>query len=446
MKRIAILIAVLLFGFSLEAAPSYAATSKEKSASSAKKSKAASKSTSKKKPVLKSMAERKKAAASLRKKKPAAASSGSSSPVYADRYASIVVDARTGTVVSETNGDSIRYPASLTKMMTVYMAFDAVKQGKLSFAKKVPVSTHAAAQPALDLGLAAGEYVSVGDLISAIVVRSANDAAVALAEAVGGDEDTCAQLMTRKARALGMSRTTFRNASGLPDEGQITTARDMARLAIALRRDFPDYYHYFAKRSMSWKGRTINSHNRVTLNYPGADGLKTGYIRASGFNLVTSAQRGRTQLVGVVLGGRSAHLRDEHMVALLDRGFTAIESNTVQTASLQTSSPASATSATRFTPPTPVSGKAQPPIATGKWAVQVGAFTNEKDAMMAAAHAVQVASSHLQHSKIEITRDGPTQNAIHRARLTQLSELQARSACSALIRQRESCFVLNLDS
>lgn len=441
---------VLLFGAAFVCGPVYAQTKEKSAASTAKTQKKQASSTKKatsakkqaaQKKQLKPMAERKKAAAALRKKTPAAQAA---SPVYADRYASIVVDARTGAVISEVSGDRIRYPASLTKMMTVYLAFDAVKQGRLTFSQKVPVSHHAAAQPALDLGLIAGEYVSVGDLISAIVVRSANDAAVALAEAVGGSEEAFARQMTRKARALGMSQTTFTNASGLPDMQQVTTARDMARLGIALRRDFPDYYHYFGKRSMAWKGRTINSHNRVTLNYPGADGLKTGFIRASGFNLVTSARRGKTVLVGVVMGGRSAHSRDEHMVSLLDRAFAAIESNTApMTASVAMSQPVAATpqaqpASVAFTPPARPSG--------GKWAIQVGAYTNPKDAMIAATHATQLVPVHLQHSKIEITPDGPAHNAIHRARLTQLSEVQARSACTALIQKRESCFVLNLDS
>ncbi|GEK49265.1 peptidase S11 [Bisbaumannia pacifica] len=237
------------------------------------------------------------------------------------RYAAIVVDATSGEVLHAANAEAPRYPASLTKMMTLYLLFEALDEGRLSLDQPLPVSRQAAAMPASKLWLAAGDSIPVRDAIPALIIRSANDVAVVVAEALGGSEAAFAQMMTAKARELGMLDTRFRNASGLPDDLQVTTARDMANLAVRLMADFPHYYDNFGRTRFSFRGNQHNGHNRLLSNYDGADGLKTGFIRASGFNVATSARRGDRRLLAVVMGGFTAHSRDAHMTTLLDNGF-----------------------------------------------------------------------------------------------------------------------------
>ncbi len=237
------------------------------------------------------------------------------------RYASIVVEQATGKVVEQVNADALRYPASLTKLMTLYMTFEALRDHRISLTQTVPVSAHAASMEPTKLGLVPGSRLTVGDAILGIVTKSANDAACALGELLGGDEARFSQMMTLRARGLGMTQTTFRNASGLPDRQQTTTARDLALLAHHLISDFPDDYHYFSEPVFYFHGQAIPNHDRMLVNYEGADGLKTGYTVASGHNLVTSAQRGGVRLIGVVLGAQSNPERDAHMASLLDSGF-----------------------------------------------------------------------------------------------------------------------------
>ncbi len=238
------------------------------------------------------------------------------------RYASIIVDNGSGKVMEAANADALRYPASLTKLMTLYMAFEAIRDKKLTLGQDVPVSGHAASMEPSKLGLVPGTYFTVSDAILAIVTKSANDAACALGELIGGgDEDRFAQMMTLRARGLGMTNTTFRNASGLPDAEQTTTARDLALLAHHLITEFPDQYHYFSEPVFYFHGRAIPNHDRMLQAYDGADGLKTGYTLLAGHNLVTSAMRGGIRLIGVVMGARSNPERDAHMANLLDDGF-----------------------------------------------------------------------------------------------------------------------------
>jgi D-alanyl-D-alanine carboxypeptidase len=237
------------------------------------------------------------------------------------RYSSIVVENGSGRVMEAANADSLRYPASLTKLMTLYMAFEALKEHRVWLGQRVPVSAWASSMEPSKLGLVPGTYFTVSDAILAIVTKSANDAACALGELLGGDEQRFAQMMTMRARALGMTQTTFRNASGLPDPAQTTTARDLALLAHHLIQDFPEDYHYFSEPMFYFHGRQIPNHDRMLVAYEGADGLKTGYTLASGHNLVTSAVRGQVRLIGVVLGARSNPERDAQMASLLDDGF-----------------------------------------------------------------------------------------------------------------------------
>ncbi|KKO04498.1 hypothetical protein LCGC14_0083240 [marine sediment metagenome] len=237
------------------------------------------------------------------------------------KYAGFVIDANNGQVLYSENADAPRYPASLTKMMTLYMTFDALKNGRASLGSQMPVSAYAAGRPPSKLGLKSGSTLTVEEGIYALVTKSANDAAVVLAEFLAGSESSFAEQMTAKARRIGMRATTFRNANGLPDNAQRTTARDMATLGIALREHFPEYYKYFSTRSYSFRGRRLGNHNRVLGRFQGTDGIKTGYINASGFNLVSSVARDGKSLVAVVMGGRSGRSRDDHMVELLNRYF-----------------------------------------------------------------------------------------------------------------------------
>ena len=235
----------------------------------------------------------------------------------APKYAGIVVDASTGKVLYAEDADGLRYPASLTKMMTLYLTFEALEAGRIGLDTKVPVSGNAAAEPPSKLGVRAGGSVTVDQAIRALVTRSANDIATALGEFLGGSEDRFAQIMTRKARALGMTRTTYRNAHGLPNTAQMTTARDQARLGMALRQHFPQYYGYFGIRSFNFGKQVIGNHNRLVGNVKGVDGIKTGYTRAAGSNLATSAQLDGRSIVAIVLGGRSSAARDATMRKLV---------------------------------------------------------------------------------------------------------------------------------
>ncbi|WP_198371204.1 D-alanyl-D-alanine carboxypeptidase family protein, partial [Roseomonas rosulenta] len=246
---------------------------------------------------------------------PAAAQIGS------DRYAAIVLESRTGRVLIAANADDQRYPASLTKMMTLYMLFEALRDGRVQLTTPIRMSEEAASRPPSKLGLPVGATLSVEQAILALVTKSANDVAAAVGEHLAGSEERFGQMMTLRARAIGMTRTTFRNASGLPDPDNVTTARDMATLGQRLINDFPNRYHYFSTVHFNWGRAMIRNHNRMLGDYEGADGIKTGFIRDSGFNIVTSALRDGVRLVGVTMGGSSWVERDRHMGALLDQGF-----------------------------------------------------------------------------------------------------------------------------
>src|SRR6202166_1654793 len=236
---------------------------------------------------------------------------------YSPQFSSIIVDGNSGATLSSSNPDGSRHPASLTKIMTLYLLFERLDAGKMKLDTEMEVSEHASEQAPTKLGLRPGQTIRVEDAIKGLVTRSANDAAVVIAEAIAGDEDDFAKLMTRKAHALGMSKTTYRNASGLPDDEQVTTARDQSTLGRAVQDRFPRYYRYFSTAAFNYHGQSIRNHNHLLGSVEGVDGIKTGYTRASGFNLVTSMRRGNRHLVGVVLGGRSGGSRDAIMRNLL---------------------------------------------------------------------------------------------------------------------------------
>lgn len=235
------------------------------------------------------------------------------------KYAAIVVDGNSGSVLYEVDSNAQRYPASLTKMMTLYLLFEAMQQGRVTTATEIPVSDYAARRPPTKIGFRPGETIDVDSAIRALVTKSANDVAVAVGEYLGGSEEQFAAMMTAKARSLGMRNTTFRNASGLPDVDQRTTARDMALLGMSLRKRFPAQFVYFSAQNFTFRGRTIRGHNDLLARVAGVDGIKTGYVRASGFNIVTSVSRDGRKLIVVVMGGDTARQRSAHVEELIER-------------------------------------------------------------------------------------------------------------------------------
>jgi D-alanyl-D-alanine carboxypeptidase len=367
------------------------------------------------------------------------------------RYSSMVIDARSGAVLEAVNADELRHPASLTKLMTLYMLFEALRDRRLTLNQVVPVSSHAASQAPSKLGLTPRTRITVEEAILGLVTKSANDAASALGELLGGDEDRFGQMMTLRARALGMNRTIFRNASGLPDPEQVTTARDLAILARHLITDFPGYYGYFSTPNFVFHGRTIYNHDRMLQTYPGADGMKTGYTDASGHNLITSAERGGVRLVGVVLGAASNPERDYHMTALLDQSFeqldvpggrrgTLVAGN--RTPSLIATAraapiPTSTRQASRAATVLPAATRA-PVSASARWGIQVGTFSTEKAARQAARAAQNVADAGDAHVERTKLRGKPA----WRAQLTGLTAREAQSACGGRAKKKSACFVV----
>lgn len=240
-------------------------------------------------------------------------------PGPSTKYAALVLDASNGTMLYQSDANSARFPASLTKMMTLFLLFEAMNQGRVTKATEIPVSSFAARQPPSKIGFKPGQTIDVDSAILALTVKSGNDVAVAVAEYLGGSEEQFAAQMTARARQLGMGSTVFRNASGLPDAGQTTTARDMALLGMALKQRFPQHFHYFSNKDFVFRGRTIRGHNDMIGRVEGVDGIKTGYTRASGYNVVTSVSRGSRRLIVVVMGADSARARNAHVEELIDR-------------------------------------------------------------------------------------------------------------------------------
>jgi serine-type D-Ala-D-Ala carboxypeptidase (penicillin-binding protein 5/6) len=240
-------------------------------------------------------------------------------------HATFLVDADTGKVLESENPQELNFPASLTKMMTLYMTFEALQDGRFKWDKRLTISENANGKEPFKFAIGAGNTISVREAVTGMIVLSTNDAATAVAETLGGSEEGFGVMMTEKARQLGMTRTVFRNPAGLPDPAQVTTAQDMAILGLALMRDFPEEFKLFSQKTMVFRGMKLRGHNGVLNSYPGATGLKTGFTNASGYNLVTSVDRDGHRLVGVVLGGKSGHARDEEMKAMLDRHLPAVK-------------------------------------------------------------------------------------------------------------------------
>jgi D-alanyl-D-alanine carboxypeptidase len=249
-------------------------------------------------------------------------------PAQAEKYASIVVDMESDTVLHARHADAERYPASLTKVMTLYMLFEELEAGRMSLDEKLTVSREAASRPPSNLRLRSGDTITVHDAIDALVTKSANDVAAVIAERIGGTETRFAALMTVKARVLGMRDTKFYNASGLPHASQVTTARDMARLAEAMIENHRDRYAIFTTRRFTWEGRTYKNHNRLLGDVAGVDGIKTGYTRASGFNLMASAVRDDKRIIAIMLGGRTSRTRNDHVTELIEAAYNSFEGGT----------------------------------------------------------------------------------------------------------------------
>ncbi|PWC40903.1 hypothetical protein TSO352_00140 [Azospirillum sp. TSO35-2] len=362
-----------------------------------------------------------------------------SAPVAAE----ILMDAGSGAVLQARNADQPTFPASLTKMMTLMLTFEALDRGALRLDQPLAVSRRAASMPPSRLWLSAGGSITVEQAILALVTRSANDAAVVLAEALGGSEAAFAARMTARARALGMRHTAFRNASGLPDGRQRTTARDMAILSRALITRHARHYAYFHRRSFDWQGETVYGHNHLMARYPGMDGIKTGYIAASGFNLAASAVRDGRRLIAVVMGGHSADARDDRVADLLDIGFrrtTRPEPQPEPEEMVVTSG--SATTAARSTALSVPKAGARPAAAApgdgGRWSVQVGAFKDREAAQRSVRATARRLGALAAGASPEVVRAG----GLYKARLTGLPAATADAACAALTSAGHGCFTV----
>ncbi|HYH39007.1 MAG TPA: D-alanyl-D-alanine carboxypeptidase [Azospirillum sp.] len=401
-------------------------------------------------------------------------------PALAARYEAIVIDARTGEVLHEHDADALTPPASLTKMMTLYLTFDALDEGRLTLDQALPVSEYASSQSPTKLGLRPGSTIRVEQAILGLVTKSANDAAVVLAEALGGSESRFAEIMTRKARELGMKRTVFRNPNGLPNPEQVSTARDFAVLSQALLKDHPKYYPYFSRRNFLYGGRSLHNHNRLMSRYEGMDGIKTGYTNASGFNLAASAVRDGHRLIAVVMGGKSAVSRDNRMAVLLDEAFAKLRRGkggdpdapvvaqaapapqVAQAASDRDDEdePRPAPRALKKAVPTPKKVNPKPqsiaqlaavvaptapaaPVRGGDgWTVQVGAFGTKAAGQKALTQVSQKLPRLLSAAKPSVVEVSSRKGKMYRARLSGLDEKAARTACTELLKTGQRCVAL----
>ena len=405
------------------------------------------------------------------------------------RYAAIVIEVETGAILHAEEAEATRRPASLTKLMTLYMIFEALDTGRLKLNQRIPVSAAAAHQSPTRLGLDEGDLVTVRDVILGLITKSANDAAVVAAEALAGSEDRFGRLMTQQARRIGMNRTTFTNASGLPDAEQVTTAHDMAMLARALIKRFPHYYGYFSTTDFNYGGFTHANHNRWMAWYQGADGLKTGFIRASGYNLAASAVRNDHRLIGVVMGGTSASARDQQMARIMDASFVRVQSlprvryastptlpsslSIISSANAATpnpaapvatsladafgSSPTGARPTVRFLPEgegatnagaTAATTFRRAPAAAAAgpgWGIQIGAFSVRESAERAAEQALKLAPTPLKDGTASVAPQVSRQKTIYRARFVGLSQREAAEACKTLKRKKLGCLMLSPD-
>lgn len=411
------------------------------------------------------------AAVSLAAPRPAAADAIDEAP-----YSALLMDAGDGEILHAARIDAPRRPASLAKLMTLYLLFERIEDGEIGLGDRMTVSARAAATPPVRLGLKEGETIRVLDAVKALVVVSANDAAVVIAERLAGDEDAFAARMTAKAAALGMARTRFANASGLPDPDQITTARDMARLAEALVEDFPELYAFFAMPRFEWAGEIHVNHNNILGLVEGADGLKTGYTRGSGYNLAASAVRDGTRLIVVVMGGPSGRARDAHVAQILEAGFAEIAARrpapAFQGAELTLAAAAEPgprrlkiilEDAPELAARAPVTSEELPPVRpapaetgaavapkaaaapatfTESWRVQVGAYNAPGQAEARLASLQKASPGALSAAERLVVPVAVSDKTLWRARFVMASEAAAEMACLALRAGDAPCFVV----
>ncbi len=356
----------------------------------------------------------------------------------ARRYASIVIDAETGDVVYSRQANARRIPASLVKMMTLYMTFEALASGKLTLDRRLKVSRTAAGRSPTKLGLKPGKTIKVEDAIVGLITKSANDAATVLAEALAGNESRFARLMTIKGRKLAMKRSSFRNASGLPNRRQRSTASDMAKLARALIRDFPQYYHYFSRQTFKYGRKVYKNHNKFLASYDGADGIKTGYTRASGFNVAVSAKRGERRLIAIVIGGRTARSRDRHVTKLLDDAFAKLRKRDEWAAARRRREQAVMTAPSAPQTREPAHARSGIVVAAN-WGIQVGAFRRFAAAHRQIHRAASALPSLLHGRKIAIVTVNHAGRDLYRARLTGVTEGVAQEACAVLRERNFEC-------
>ncbi|WP_455874861.1 serine hydrolase [Rhizobium yanglingense] len=393
--------------------------------------------------------------------------------------ASLILDARTGKVLASENGDVLNHPASLTKMMTLYLTFEALNRGKITWDTPIVMSKYASSRPPTKLGVKAGGMITVREAVYGMIVKSANDAAAAVGETLAGSESNFARVMTQKARQLGMNHTVFYNASGLPDKRQVTTARDMSTLGVALLKHYPREYRLFSMTAFTFRGKTIRGHNNLMVRYQGMDGIKTGYTNASGFNLVSAVRDGNRRVVGVVLGGRTARSRDAQMAALLDKYLGRASSGgrllasvgakqpvEVASAAADTDAPLAAaaprsegetgnapfalgysdTAAVPLERPAALeemanAGKPQP--STRGWQIQISAAPSADAAHALLAQAKSAGGMALKSATPYTEAFGTGANAIYRARFVGFeSEQAATAACEALKKRSYDCVLL----
>jgi len=407
----------------------------------------------------------------------AALSAASASKAQAaSNYAAMVVDGHTGKILYSRQGDKLRFPASLTKIMTLYLLFDYMEAGKFHAGSSLKVSPKAAKQPPSKLGLKPGQTIRVRDAIRALVTKSANDVAVTVAENISGSEAKFAKLMTAKARKLGMRRTVFKNASGLPHKQQVTTARDMITMANRLMFDHPEKYKNFSRKYFKYKGKKYRNHNRLLFDYKGTDGIKTGYTRASGFNLLANVRRGNKHLIAVVFGGKTSKRRNAAMRSILNKSMpraiaplpkkrhrASNRKPAIVVSSLKFPEKAAASAVTsrvkkkpaiqpvtENAPMTVASIPADTPTKTQNapvsgFHIQVGAYSRQRDAMQRLSAIQETAGDVISgHKPLAMPLLEPKGN-LYRARFAGFSRSSADSTCSRLKRRAITCVVMSAE-
>ena len=351
---------------------------------------------------------------------------------------SIIIDAETGDVLSSSNADSLRYPASLTKLMTLYITVNALDKGLIKFEDKLPVSRNAANRSPSKLGLKKGETITVRDAVLALIVKSANDCATVLAEGLGYSEENFAKTMTEVAQELGMKNTTFKNASGLPNRAQKTTARDMALLGAAMYHHFPEYYKLFATKKFTYNGRTYYTHNHLLKSFEGADGMKTGFTNAAGYNIVTSAERDGHRVIAVTMGHNTIRQRDTKVASLMKKGLQKLAmSDHIEAPNLYANADTHTYGEPSLIEAATVADEAP---ASDVWAVQIGAFSNYAKARN---YAISVKKQlKMAGAEIDIEPAQKGSAVIYRSKLVGFEKNEADKTCNSLKKSNKSCIVI----